>query len=226
MKAGLRRFAALGAVLLLLAATACESDRTNPQVSEATPSVSKVDPGRSPEKQKKSDSRKKNQKRRHERRRTHPEKAKITNLGLTRADRKRVDKAVSDLKDLGFWRELTKHVVQVNVATRPGLERIPEDGHLADAIMNVQLEPRAGYVCEIMIFSDALANDVTDQLGFYLDGRLSTPPPTLRQFWAVILAHEVGHCSPKGQKGEAHSTEWEQKVLAAFHTTRLGTPPT
>lgn len=229
MKPGLRRFIALGAAALLLGTTACEGNGTNPQVADASPSASRDDPGtrRSPEKQKRSgDDKKKGGKRSHKRGRTHPPRVEITNLGLTKEDHKQVDQAVADLKELGFWRDLTKHVVHVKIATRPGLERIPEDGHLADAIQNVQLDPRPGFVCDIVIFSEALANDVTDQMGFYLDGRISTQPPTLRQFWAVILAHEVGHCSPKGQKGEAHSTKWEQRVLSAFHTTRLGTPTT
>lgn len=228
MKPGIRLFIALGAAALILGAAACEEDRTNPQVADASPSASRDGPGprRSPEKQKRSDAKGKNEKRSRKRGRTHPPRVEITNLGLTREDRGLVDQAVADLKELGFWRNLTEHVVHVKVATRPGLERIPEDGHLADAIQNAQLDPRPGFVCDIIVFSDALANDVTNQLGYYLEGRISTRPPNLRQFWAVILAHEVGHCSPKGQKGEAHSTKWEQKVLGAFNTTRLGTPTT
>lgn len=223
MKPSLQRLITLGIAAVFLGATACEEVRTNPPVAEESSSVRPGTPGpsRSPEKPKKSDDR-----RRRKRRHTRPQRVPVTNLGLTRADRKRVDQAVADLKELGFWPELTKHVVHVRIATRPGPERIPTDGHLADALMNVQLEPRPGYVCEIMIFSDALANDVTSQLNYYFDGRLSTRPPTLRQFWAVILAHEVAHCSPKGQKGEELSTEWEQRVLGAFDTTRLGTPVT
>lgn len=223
MKPGFRRLIALGTAAIFLGVTACEDNRTNPQVADTSPSATLDSPGprRSPEKQKRND-----EKRSRKRGRTRPRKVQVSNLGLTRMDRKQVDQAVTDLKELGFWRDLTKHVVHVKIATRPGLERIPEDGHLADAIQNVQLDPRPGFVCDIVIFSEALTNDVTDQQGFYLDGRISTPPPTLRQFWAVIVAHEVGHCSPKGQKGEAHSTKWEQRVLAAFHTSRLGTPTT
>jgi hypothetical protein len=217
MKPGPRPWFALGIAALLLATAACDSSQTNPRVAEASTATSQSSgPSRSPEKRKKN-----HERRLRKRERTHPQKALLTNLALTKEDRKSVDRAVADLKELEFWRELTKHVVQVRVTTRDG--EAPEgDGRLADTAMNVQLEPRPGFVCEIFIYSDALADDVSRQLGYYLDDRLATPPPTLRQFWAVILAHEVGHCSPKGQKGEAHSTEWEERVMDAFNTSRLG----
>ncbi|HYN36126.1 MAG TPA: hypothetical protein VEV82_04035, partial [Actinomycetota bacterium] len=57
MKPGIRLFIALGAAALILGAAACEEDRTNPQVADASPSASRDGPGprRSPEKQKKND---------------------------------------------------------------------------------------------------------------------------------------------------------------------------
>lgn len=159
-----------------------------------------------------------------ERKKTRPKRLLVRNLGLTQADRRSVDRAVADLKGLGYWRDLTKHVASVVVATRPGAGRVPDDGHLADAIMNVQLGRHPGYVCDVMIFSHALEEDVAQQEIYYAEGRLPAPAPTLRQFWAVILAHELAHCSERGQKGEAYSSSWERRVLDAFDSSRLGTP--
>ena len=148
----------------------------------------------------------------------------MRNLGLSVEDRRRVDRAVADLKELGFWKRLTRPVETVVVSTRPGASRAPRDGHLADAVRNVQLGRRPGYVCDVMIYSQALVDDVARQAVFYDQGRLSAPPPTLRQFWAVILAHEVAHCSDAGQRGESHSTRWERRVLEGYGASRLGTP--
>ena len=156
-----------------------------------------------------------------ERARTEPRRAKLTITALGRG-RLRSRQAVADLKKLGFWPPLTRHVTEVVISTRAGRGSIPEDGHLADAIMNVQLGNRPGYVCDVMIFTTALADDVGRQEGYYSTGSLQAPPPTLREFWAVILAHELAHCSERGQRGEAYSTRWEKRVLAAYDSARLG----
>lgn len=158
------------------------------------------------------------------RRATHPRRTPVRNLALTRPDRRKVGRAVGDLKALGFWRELTGHVESVIVATRPGVERIPVDGRLADSIMNVSIDRYPGYVCDIVIFSEALRNDVARQAVYYSQGRLARPPPTVREFWVVLLAHELAHCSKRGQKGEAYPTIWERRVLDALGASRVGTP--
>ena len=156
-----------------------------------------------------------------ERARTEPRKAKLTIAALGRG-RMRSRQAVWDLKELGYWPRLTRHVTEVRISTRAGRGSMPKDGHLADAILNVQLGKRPGYVCDVMIYSTALADDVGRQAGYYSAGTLRAPPPTLREFWAVILAHELAHCSERGQRGEVYSTKWERKVLAAYDSARLG----
>ena len=158
------------------------------------------------------------------RRPTPPGPAEVSTLAIGDEDHRRVKRAVADLKKLHFWKPLTKHVVEVNIRTRPGVDRIPRDGHLADALLNAQLGRNKGRVCDIVIYSEALVQDVDRQLGYYYEGRLGASPPSLRQFWAVILAHEMAHCTPRGQKGEAFSTIWERRILAAYETARLGTP--
>ena len=203
------------AVILLLVAPACDGAGPNrPRTTARRPQGASESPrGRA----------KKSVEPR-ERAATDPGGVHLENKGLTVSDRRRVRRAVQDLKDLGFWRELTSHVASVTVATRPGPERAPADGHLADALMTVRLGRFPGYSCDIMIFSQALEDDVANQAIYYSEGRLSAPPPTLGQFWAIILAHELAHCSPRGRRGEAYSTKWEQRVLEAFGTSRLGTP--
>lgn len=159
-----------------------------------------------------------------QRKRTLPKGVGIDNRALTAADERRVRRAIADLRRLRFWKDLTAEVKSVRISTRPGPERIPGDGHLADAIRNVELGRRPGFVCDVMLFSQAIADDVARQGSFYSQGRLTGPPPTLRQFWAVILAHELAHCTDRGQRGEAYSTKWEGAVLHSFGAARLGSP--
>ena len=147
----------------------------------------------------------------------------LSNEGLDPKDRFRIARAKRDLERLGFWKELTGHLAVVRVATRPGPERVPEDGHLADALYTAKITGRVrGRVCDILIFSQALADDVGRQASYYAEGRLASPPPTLRQFWAVILAHELAHCTKRGQRGETFSSRWERRVLAAYGASRVG----
>lgn len=138
---------------------------------------------------------------------------------------RRIARAVRDLRELGYWKELTAHVVRVAIAGRPGAGRVPRDGRLAQAVSTLHTTGRyPGSWCEIAIFPHALEEDIERQAVYYSQGRLAAPPPSLREFWAVILAHELAHCSPRGQKGEAYSTEWEARVLAAFGRARVGSP--
>ncbi|MBA2725007.1 MAG: hypothetical protein H0U53_03360, partial [Actinobacteria bacterium] len=64
--------------------------------------------------------------------------------GALGADRKLVAQAIADVKTVGFWRELTGHLYSVRMGVRPGEERIPEDGHLADAIRTIKLDGDVG----------------------------------------------------------------------------------
>ena len=139
------------------------------------------------------------------------------------ADRWRVVTAIRDLKTMGFWDDLTGHLEVVRVSTRPGAERIPDDERLADSVYTARLTgPVRGQECDILVFSRALADDVVRQAAYYAEGRLAAPPPSLRQFWSVILAHELGHCTTRGQRGEGFSTTWERRVLERLGVARIG----
>ena len=160
-----------------------------------------------------------------ERRPTPPQGVGYVNAGLHGVDKAHIRRAVRDLKELGFWKELTEHVVRVRISSRPGEYRILEDGRLADSIMTTQVGGRfSGVWCDVLIYSTALVQDIAQQEIYWAEGRLAAPPPDLRDFWAVILAHELAHCSPRGQKGEAYSTIWEGRVLAALGRARVGSP--
>jgi hypothetical protein len=148
----------------------------------------------------------------------------VANKALSERDRVRIRRAVKELKRLGFWKDLTRHLWQVRVSSRPGAQRIPPDGHLADSVYQLHrvrgthLEP----VCDIFFYSRALKLDVERQAEAEAAGALTEPAPGLGQFWAVVLAHELAHCTTRGQKGEAYSTRWEDRVLDAYGAGRLG----
>ncbi|MDQ3986177.1 MAG: hypothetical protein M3280_06720, partial [Actinomycetota bacterium] len=128
-----------------------------------------------------------------------------------------------DLKDLKMWDDLTDHIDFIRISTRPGIERIPLDGHLADSLFTGLIRRgRDGTLCDVYMYSEAIARDVTSQQTLYSYGRLSAPPPSLREFWAVVLAHEVAHCSQRGQQGELRSGRWERRVLDAYGADRAG----
>ena len=138
-------------------------------------------------------------------------------------DRARVERAIRTLKRLGFWDDLTGSLDFVIVRTRSGARRIPQDGHLADSLFTVYIGPGPdGLVCDVVIFSRALSDDVVLQSTYYEQGTLESLPPSLRQFWAEILGHELAHCTDKGQEGEKRSTRWEHRILAAMGVSRVG----
>jgi hypothetical protein len=139
-------------------------------------------------------------------------------LGATKAD---IARAVADLKEVGLWDDLTDHLYVLKIATRPGLEDIPEDGHLADALLTAAVDDFGmGSACDIMFFPAAIARDLERWRGYYAEGLVPDPPPTLRQYWASILAHELGHCL-NWEGGEPYAERWEARALAAVRRAGL-----
>ena len=149
---------------------------------------------------------------------------RVVNVAQGRKEQRRVRLAVVDLRRLGVWKKLTRHLHIVKIGTRPGVERIPGDGHLADAVFTFASRDHSptGLVCDIVFFSSAMSNDVARQAQYYAQGALDHEPPTLREFWAVVLAHELAHCDTPGQKGEAYSERWEKRILAKLGKARAG----
>lgn len=131
------------------------------------------------------------------------------------ASKRFLARAIGDLKQLGFWHTLTDHLYVLHISSRPGLDRIPADGHLADAFLTGEVDKtKAGSLCDIMFFPDALTADLARYAGYYARGLLPDPTPTLREYWVSILGHELAHCLHHG-RGEPTARRWEKKVLTA-----------
>lgn len=121
--------------------------------------------------------------------------------------------AIRDLKEVRLWYPLTKHLFQVKFASRLGVQNVPEDGHLADALLTAAIEEQAqGRVCDLMFFPTAIEQDLARWRLYHSQGAIAETPPTLRQYWGAILAHELGHCFPGGT-GEKAARKWEAKAL-------------
>lgn len=127
---------------------------------------------------------------------------------------RRVRRAMRDLKAVDLWRPLTRHLYKVKFHSRLGAVNIPDDGHLADAILTAGVGKRAqGRICDVMFFPNAIARDLDRWRLYYEHGAIADPPPTLRQLWGAVTAHELGHCFP-GAPGEKVARKWERKALA------------
>jgi hypothetical protein len=127
-----------------------------------------------------------------------------------------VRQAVKDLKRLHLWGPLTRHLYVIELGSRLGRDDVPRDGHLADAyITGVVEEEGAGALCDIMFFPTAVTDDLARWRTYHANGYIEEPPPSLRQFWAGLLAHELGHCM-EGPRGETVAEEWERRALHRF----------
>ena len=128
------------------------------------------------------------------------------------ASKQRVNQAVADLKAIGLWDDLTNHLYVVNIQSRPGTSNIPDDRHLADAFLTAQIDEQgSGGLCSIMFFPAAVRGEYAELLAYAAD-HPTYEAPSLRDFWASILGHELGHCF-KGQPGEDVARRWEHRVL-------------
>jgi hypothetical protein len=130
--------------------------------------------------------------------------------------RSKVAQAVADLKKVGLWKKLTGHLYVVKFGSRLGSENVPEDGHLADAYLTAQIDGDvAGGRCDVMFFTTAIKQDLTRWVTYHAQGLLTEEPPSLRQFWASIMAHELAHCL-RGANGEGVAQQWEERALKAL----------
>jgi hypothetical protein len=136
------------------------------------------------------------------------------------ADRELISRAVADLRTLGLWTPLTRHLYRLQLGARPGATNVPPDKHLADAFLTAVIDQRgSGALCDVLFYPTAIRRDLERQARFHAQGLLPDPPPTLRQFWVSILGHELAHCLPHEdffrQRGERTAERWEARVLAA-----------
>jgi hypothetical protein len=153
---------------------------------------------------------------------TGPKKAQVINDAL-RVGTSLTRRSISDLKKMGYWDNLTKRIFVVRVSSRVG--SVPADAHLADSLWTYYQDPdtkELGDLCDVIFFTRAVKDDVARQEVYYAQGRLDHPPPSLAQFWTVLLAHELAHCSKRGQRGERYSTSWETRILDGYGIARVG----
>ena len=150
---------------------------------------------------------------------TAPRRPRVENSATGRSGRL-IARAVLDLKRLGLWRRLTRHLYRIYLSSREGAINIPDDRHLADALLTAQIDRRgSGALCDIRFYPAAIARDLERQRDYFEGGRLPSPPPSPRQFWVSVLGHELAHClphpDPLRQVGERTARRWERKVLDA-----------
>ena len=127
-------------------------------------------------------------------------------------------RAVKDLKRLGLWKRLTDHLYAIRLGSRLGRDSVPDDGHLADAILTAQVDEEGhGSLCDIRFYPTAMRDDLVRWSLYYAQRLLPEPAPTLRQFWGAILAHELAHCLPEG-RGEPAAGRWEERALRGLRT--------
>lgn len=149
-----------------------------------------------------------------------PKRLLIENDAFGRS-RTRVAQAIKDLRKVGLWDRLTRRLYAVKFGSRIGEANIPDDGHLADAYLTARVDGDVGGAfCDIMFFPSAMIADLDRWETYYSQGLIAESPPTIRQFWAAIMAHELAHCF-KGRNGEPIAMEWETRALSAVREAGL-----
>jgi hypothetical protein len=197
----------VGAVALVLLA-ACSSAEDRPRARSSPPAETKGPEAAPPSLSER-------------RRLTPPKKVVVDNLATGR-NRRMVKRSIRDLKRIGFWRKLTKELFVVEISARAGRRFVPKDAHLADAFRTLDIRGnRAGILCDITFYPTAMADDLARWTSYHERGLISDPPPTRRQLWAVVLAHELAHCFMKGNK-EPDARRWEKRALGAFRDQGIG----
>ena len=131
----------------------------------------------------------------------------------TGRDKGRVARAIRDLKKAGIWKKVVwKGLYVIQIQARAGEQRIPEDRHLADASFHAfKDEDGGGALCFILIYTEAIRQDIANWNHYDRLGLARYPPPAPRDVWAAALAHELGHCH-KGFRGEKHARNWESRA--------------
>lgn len=132
----------------------------------------------------------------------------------------RIRHAIADLKRIGAWWEVTGHLYQIDLSVKAGRKNVPRDRHLADArfwrVRYGEDDRLVAIFCAVRFFPSAIHADLERWRSLYAEGLTSRVPPTVRQLWAGILAHELFHCPPQGRKTrpEPAALAWEQEVVS------------
>ena len=147
---------------------------------------------------------------------TAPKKGPIVKLEAIGYARPLVRNGIADLKRIGFWDDLTRHLYLINLDSRLGRLNVPRDGHLADAYFTGTIDKRgAGALCDVMFFPTAIGDDLRRWRLLYSQGRIAEAPPSLQDFYTSLIAHELAHCS-LGARGEPAAQAWERRTRDAL----------
>lgn len=134
--------------------------------------------------------------------------------------RRRVTIAVRDLKQVSLWRPLTRDLYSLQLQTDPGTYGVPDDGHLADAMIGAVVEPHgSGTHCSIRFYPAAIRAELDTLEEGYRTGTFGAPP-SYRQLWAAVLAHELAHCRD-WEGAEPYAKQWEARALEAVRGAGL-----
>jgi hypothetical protein len=120
-----------------------------------------------------------------------------------------IEQAIADLKAIEFWDDLTNDLYIVQIQTRPLDDQIPDDRHVADAVLQARAdEGGKGVACVIRFFVPPMMSSLENMDEAFERG-LIPRVPTVRQFWAQVFAHELAHCIGGGQPEDvAQLWEW------------------
>lgn len=142
---------------------------------------------------------------------TKPDELIVENVAFGRS-KAHVRRAIRDLRQVGLWDRLTRHLYAVKFGSRNGRENVPDDGHLADVYLTARVDGEfGGSFCDVRFYPTAMTDDLDRWATYHAQG-LMDAPPSLRQFWGAIMVHELAHCMP-GPKGEKAAGEWEERAL-------------
>lgn len=145
---------------------------------------------------------------------------KVFNNAFDRSHR-RVARAIRDLKTAGMWKKLiSERLYVLEIQSREGVARVPDDKHLADATLQGYIDDEgSGGRCYILFYPVAIERDLAvQQRGFELG--FWDEPPSVRQFWAAVLGHELGHCLD-WDGGEPVAEKWEAQTLEALRAAGI-----
>ena len=127
---------------------------------------------------------------------TRPRRPRVVNSASGHS-RWLIARAVQDLRRTRFWEPLTAHLYKIYLSSRDGSVNVPDDRHLADALLTAAIDRRgSGTLCDIRFYPAAMRQDLVRQWNYFEAGQLGARPPTLRRFWVSILGHELAHCLP------------------------------
>ncbi|MGH2808747.1 MAG: hypothetical protein ACRDKT_15895 [Actinomycetota bacterium] len=120
-----------------------------------------------------------------------------------------IRRGIQDVKRLGLWKRLTRHLHVVKINAYSGHHNVPRDGHLADAISGVMesSDRELGLSCDVVFYMAAIGREMRLSRA----GVLVRTRPSIRITYASIVAHELAHCLP-GPHGEKVARRWEYRV--------------